>query len=236
MEGTYFEPLYNKTSRAQDVYESIKKGILSGYWKPGHRINDLELSKDLGVSRVSVREALSKLVENQIVERVQWKGYFVKDLTVEECNSALDIRFVLEMLAIEKVIEKFDDEIGNRLQESIDIAEKDLVEERREEFMYTDFLFHEVLYEASGNTHIKHLIHNTMFLIDILRHMDKGGEFDRIGRLSIEQHRQMLNSMREDDHALTLELMRTHIEEHRKRVHRALQTSNPDKVTKQTGV
>ena len=63
--------VFSKESRAEHVATIIRNGISSGFWRPGDTINDQALASDLGVSRTSVREALSRLVESRVVERVQ---------------------------------------------------------------------------------------------------------------------------------------------------------------------
>ncbi|MCP4756771.1 MAG: GntR family transcriptional regulator [Proteobacteria bacterium] len=88
------------------MYSYVKESILHGRWEPGDCIDDLQLSKELGVSRISVREALSKLAENRILHRQHWKGFHVRELSWDEIESIIDVRMSLEHLALEKCLER----------------------------------------------------------------------------------------------------------------------------------
>ncbi len=211
--------LFEKTSRAENVYESIKSAIISGYWKPGHRINDKELAEKLGVSRVSVREALSKLVENRIIERVQWKGYFVRNFTWQELESIIDVRIVLEELAMRKVMKKFTPRLAKKLDNAIRESEKDLQSGDFKSFMKTDFAFHDIIYQASGNTWVPHIINNSKILIDVLRYMDKAEKYTEEGRISITEHKSILEKMNEGKEEEAVKLLKEQIERHKKRVY-----------------
>lgn len=68
------EPLY------KSIKDEITEKILGGEFAPGDRIMpENEMTEHYGVSRVTVRNALDKLVEAGLVERMRGKGTFVKD-------------------------------------------------------------------------------------------------------------------------------------------------------------
>lgn len=71
-----------KDGRTSDkVLEKIQEKIFSGEWKPGQKImSETKLSEELGVSRVSVREAIEKLATLNIVSKKQGGGTFVNEL------------------------------------------------------------------------------------------------------------------------------------------------------------
>src|SRR4030042_321796 len=131
-------PSLSRVTNASSVCEIVKEGIAAGFWLPGDRINDRELSEKLGVSRISVREALAILVESQLVERVQWKGYFLRKLTLREVKSIIEIRIALEQLAIKSVMRKKDGILYARLGESIDAAEAAIPSGNHVQYRATD--------------------------------------------------------------------------------------------------
>ncbi len=214
----FLTPLFERTSRAENVYEAIKEGIISGYWKAGDRINDQELADKYQVSRLSVREALSKLVESRILEKVHWKGYYVRKITWEELESIFEIREALEQLALKNFIEKATDEEIKKLVEAVDQSERDLKEGNYEKFMKSDFLFHEILYKDSGNPWIPYILSVAKILIDILRKIEKAEGWEEVGKASVEEHREIIEKIKSKDKNAALRLLKKHLQHHKERV------------------
>lgn len=72
----------NKTKGAAPLYMQIHdlfvERISVGDWAPGDLIpSELQLSRELGVSQGTVRQAISELVENNVLMRKQGRGTFV---------------------------------------------------------------------------------------------------------------------------------------------------------------
>ena len=60
--------------------------IVAGVWKPGAAIpNEIELSRELGISVGTVRKALDEMEGEQLISRRQGRGTFVIDQTSDEC-------------------------------------------------------------------------------------------------------------------------------------------------------
>ncbi len=81
------------------VREEIQRRILSGESKPGERLSQQSLAKELGVAQGAVRESLLELQWLGLVESVDHLGVFVGDLDVTRICEAYRIREVLEGLA-----------------------------------------------------------------------------------------------------------------------------------------
>ncbi len=90
-----------KASRVarHEVREEIQRRILSGESKPGERLGQQNLAKQLGVTQGAVRESLLELQWLGLVESVDHLGVFVGDLDVSRICEAYQIREVLEGLA-----------------------------------------------------------------------------------------------------------------------------------------
>ena len=75
-----FEYLKKQDIKEQ-VFQQLLSKIQSGEWKPGEKLpSENELTKAMGVSRITVREAIQKLVAINLVETYQGKGSFVKNV------------------------------------------------------------------------------------------------------------------------------------------------------------
>ncbi len=208
-------------SRSENISILITKALFEGHWLPGDRINDEELSKELRVSRISVREALSFLVERRIVEKVHWKGYFVRKLSIEEIESIVEVRIALEELAVRKLMSKRVPEIFERMKEAIDASEKLIETDRYLEYMDTDFRFHELIYEASGNVWIKNIIGDIRVHINILRNLSMEKHFVDAARISIDDHRKLLEQFIKGNKTKAIQLLRGHFETHVNNIRRS---------------
>ena len=209
---------FSRESRGENIAAIIRDGIVKGLWKPGDPISDLELSKQLGVSRTSVREALSRLVENRIVERIHWKGYYVKELSWEEVESLVEIRKALENIAFSRVMSNMPPRLLDRLEACIEAQQQCVDSGDRDGFMIVDPQFHELVYEASGNHWIPYVLNNSLTLLNILRSVDKRNDFAEAAQWSVDQHWGILAAMRSGDAVETLRLLNEHIELHKERL------------------
>ncbi len=83
MGDSYPVPLYYK------IYRDLRKKILDGYFKGGKIPTEKELCKEYDVSRMTIRNALEKLMMEGLIERKKGKGTFVKKKGSEEKLSKL---------------------------------------------------------------------------------------------------------------------------------------------------
>jgi len=81
------------------VREEIQRRILSGERKPGDRLSQQSLAKELGVAQGTVRESLLELEWLGLVESVERLGVFVEKLDVARICDAYQVREVLEGMA-----------------------------------------------------------------------------------------------------------------------------------------
>ncbi len=74
----------------------LRERILHGELPPGARLGEVELAERLGVSRTPVREALSRLAAEGLVELVPNRGARVSSWTVEQLEEVFELRATLE--------------------------------------------------------------------------------------------------------------------------------------------
>lgn len=82
------------------VVELLRKAMLSGTLSPGERLNESRLARDLGVSRIPIREALQQLQQQGLVVDIPRRGKFVIDLSEEEIQKINSLRLILEAEAL----------------------------------------------------------------------------------------------------------------------------------------
>jgi DNA-binding GntR family transcriptional regulator len=82
-----------------EVYEHLKREILSGRLEWGERVAEVEIALHLGVSRTPVREAVQRLAQDGLLELVPNRGARVRTVTMQEVEDAYAVREVLDGLA-----------------------------------------------------------------------------------------------------------------------------------------
>ncbi|MEL7024652.1 MAG: GntR family transcriptional regulator [Pseudomonadota bacterium] len=84
-----------------EVAKHLRDKIDSGDLPPGSRVNEVHLSKAMGVSRTPLREALSRLASEGAVRSEPRRGFFVRPLTLEEFEALCPALAVLAVEALQ---------------------------------------------------------------------------------------------------------------------------------------
>jgi DNA-binding GntR family transcriptional regulator len=94
-------PNTNANNLSQEIFEELSLRINSWNYAPSHRLTEQGLSKEFGVSRSPVREALGKLVDRGLVKKIPKIGYSVKQPNMTEVLELYDLRLALELYIVE---------------------------------------------------------------------------------------------------------------------------------------
>src|ERR1700729_3291358 len=78
----------------------LRHDILAGKYRPGDRLNESQIARELNISRIPVREALSQLHEQGLVMNKERRGMFVTHLGEDEVQQINSLRIVLETEAL----------------------------------------------------------------------------------------------------------------------------------------
>lgn len=85
---------------SDQVYHILKNAIVAGEFQWGEQLKEVQLSKQLNVSRSPVREALKRLNLDGLVINVPHKGVYVKQVTRSEIQDVMDLRYLFESRGI----------------------------------------------------------------------------------------------------------------------------------------
>lgn len=211
-----------KDGRTSDkVLEKIEEKIFSGEWKSGQKImSETQLSKELDVSRVSVREALEKLVTLNIISKKQGGGTFVNDLSplvylnslipmlVLDMDSYLDIlefRLVTEPESARLCTERCSDNLISELE----ICYKNMVlyKDDIDRFTEEDLKFHNKISEGTNNSLI---IKVNELLKNVLRYHQKLLYTNLGPSGGVSEHKLILDAIKNRDSELAAIYVRRH--------------------------
>ncbi len=203
----------NQNNLSEQAYGKIKLLILDDVLKPGEKIIQEKMAERLGISKIPLIQALSVLQNERLIEYHPRKGFFVRKISKQEYYDLIDVRRILECLAVQKIIGNLNEGVKKTLRKFLSDFEK--YNEKKDYIKYYDVdkKFHYFLFEASANSYLKHI--NNSFNI-LLLCFTKG--FRTKIELSMDYHRKIINAILKKEMAEALKLMKVHIE-HKKESH-----------------
>ena len=108
MKKKIISKVINKNFLAKEVYKVLKTNIIEDVLKPGDKINIVNISEELGVSRTPMASALNDLKNDGFVIVKPQHGTFVRKLNREEMDLIYRFRAALEPIVAEIAISKAD--------------------------------------------------------------------------------------------------------------------------------
>jgi DNA-binding GntR family transcriptional regulator len=170
MGSNHIEPDANAEGRrlprvvlSDRVKEYIVEAVLSGEFKPGDRIVESSMARDLGVSQAPVREAIRDLVLLGFLESEPYKGTSVRSFTYEELWETYTVRAALESLAARLAATHLTNDDADRLQGILDEMMEAARRQDRDRLVQLDNRFHETILKISRNKTLHQLWKSLQF-------------------------------------------------------------------------
>lgn len=191
------------------IFETLRKAIITGEIKPGERLMEVAIAEQMGVSRTPVREAIRRLEAEGLVTMVPRKGTHVSELSSKDIIDVLEVRGALDKLATGLAAKRIKPQQLRALEsihkQYIAFVEKENIEGA----VRKDIEFHDAIYAASGNSRLIGVLstlkeHIYRFRVIYLRDMDIAEHVE-------QEHRQILDALKEGNEQLAAELAEKHI-------------------------
>ena len=200
---------YHDRSLRGRVFQKLREDILSGVYKEHEELREITIGEELGVSRTPVREALRQLELEGLVTIIPNKGAYVTGITPYDIYK---IRSMLEGVCARWATEHITEKQIEELEEVLLLSEFHLQkkgEEKAEQVTELDGKFHKVLYEASDSRILEHVLSDFHKYVQMARALSVG-EKNRAQK-SVQEHREILEAIRNRDEDLAEELANRHI-------------------------
>ena len=144
----------------EQAYHALRKMIMSHRFSAGKWINVERLAKELGVSRTPVWQALKDLEKQGLVVYVPQRGMRMARMTPNMAMDLYEVRGVLEGLAAKLAAEKMDDDTLLRMETVLRKQASIVGSEDLLAYSSSDFDFHSLIYESTGNWLLKETLDN----------------------------------------------------------------------------
>jgi DNA-binding GntR family transcriptional regulator len=171
------------------VVRMLRADILAGKYKPGDRLNESQIARELNISRIPVREALSQLQEQGLVVNRERRGMFVMDLGAEEVLQISSLRIILETEAIKLARSRMTPEIRAELEKLM--AQMEAWNGTLLDAAALDLEFHRVIWRATGNPYLERALNTLM--VPLFAHKTLEHVSQEIRRWRLNHHRALLD-------------------------------------------
>lgn len=207
---TIVDEMQPRSMAARDwVFNVIRSAIIRGVLPEGMPLRQDEMSHELNVSHIPVREAFRQLEAQGLVKISPNKGAMVTKLSLKDMKDIMDTRIALELAAIKRSVAS-----GEMTQEIIDAAAEICNEFKTEKDIYKledlNLRFHFKLYEPAQNTIMSQLIDQLHANID--RYVRPCYSQAHMHDNTYEEHMQLLAACKARDVDLAYAILRTHLE------------------------
>jgi len=203
---TGLEP--KKRNLYEQVYLSIKDGIVNGDFLPGQKLAEAKIADQLQTSRTPVREALRRLEREGLVKFIPSQGAEVTPLSKGTMTSLFECRAALEGLAARKAVTHISKMEISSLEESLLLASHFLEMGELKKVIEKNTFFHDVIIQSSKNPPLQQMMEQIRTQILRYRRINS-----RIGfrPYYLVEHKQIYQAIVDSDADKAEELMKKHV-------------------------
>ena len=201
----------NKARISDQVYEYLRREILTGRIAPGQRLNLEELVGRLKISKMPVKEAVGRLAVDGLLDVQAQRGTFVSQVDPRELQETFAVRCALEVLAGELAVGRIQKGELARLNKLIAEMEQSTGQPDVGRHLELNFQFHSLLVELSENRKLIELYHRLRTPIQIAGIHYRSATW--VNRVAQEQkeHRAIVRALQQKDAEAVARAIREHL-------------------------
>ncbi|HEY1059279.1 MAG TPA: GntR family transcriptional regulator [Limnobacter sp.] len=137
---------------SDELRERIEQDIATGVLGPGTHLDEAELAERFEVSRTPIREAISMLAGEGLVEIRPRRGAVVVQITPQRLFEMFEVMAELEAMCARLAARRINDKELAQLQEAHDACRKAAASTDTDAYFYANENFHRLIYTCSRNT------------------------------------------------------------------------------------
>lgn len=186
-------------SLKERAYNIIKSKILNGEFELGSRIREDILAEEISMSRTPVREAINQLTAEGLLKNIPRRGIFSIELTEKEINDMLELRTVLEYLAVDHFIDKMEEIYIQILENNITEFKEAL---KKEDFIRCNELdsrFHQEIANVTGNSKLIKFLSEIEDFMRIARNVEKKVMPKDKNEITLKEHMKIFDALKKRD-------------------------------------
>ncbi len=206
-----------KISNVDRLIEKTREMAINFELKPGSRVNESALSKELGASRTPLREALNRLVAEGFLTFQTGKGFFCRPLDPKRIMDLYESRVAIEVEAIRLACKRATDAELEVFGKYLDATEPEYLSKMDvSDAVHVDEGFHLYITRLSHNDELLRMLENLNGRIRFVRSVNLKSIHDtdrsHHAQTRLSAHRRIFDALLTRDADLAGDTMRSHIE------------------------
>lgn len=213
------------STQADKVYLHLLDSIVTGRIEPGSRLREIDLSRDLGIGRGPLREAIQRLESRKLVSKIPHVGAQVVAFDLREFVEIYQIRENLESLACELAAQHMSEADFTQLKSLLERHEEHLQQNAGNTYIDqdVDLDFHFQIIQCSRNAWLIRLLCDELYH-RVRMYRVQTSQFRERPEQALSEHQQIFYALRKRDGELAALLMRRHISAARRSLEEKLRT------------
>lgn len=208
------------------VTNSLREAILQNYFEPGEKLDQDSIAEEFQVSRTPVREAIRRLEAEGFVQIVPHRGAFISQVSPQDIHDVYEIRRLLESEIVRQVTPIIPQAILEELERSLEVSKIADEKGQRQKHTESDAFYHETIVNLAENQLLKEVLDSLTNRISLVRHFAQLQPGYHLTK-SLEEHRAILQAMRDRDAGRAAELMAHHLDQSARRITEIVEKHQP---------
>jgi DNA-binding GntR family transcriptional regulator len=198
------------SSLSEDLAARIRDDILSGKLPDGSKLTEQTVCDKYKVSRTPVREALSKLEVEGLIENIPNRGAFIRGLSQQDISDIMTMRKIYEIQAVRWAVERITDDELDELEENFEFMEFYTMKNDIDKMLNINRSFHQMIYRASHNRMLAQLLYSYQ---NYIRHDASSlSRTEDYLQTVLSEHRQIFLAIRSRDQEAAVAAMESHMD------------------------
>ena len=202
---------------SQKVYDFLREKIINREYKPGEPILELSVSKELGVSRTPIREALKLLQQENLITVYPKRGAFITTISLDKLLEIFQIRQIVEREVAFLVSPYIDENKLSQIEQKL-LSVKEAFDETKDadirKAIKAGEELHDLMFSTLGNKTLIDIF--AQLKVEILRGCDFLSRDGNSVLYHLEQHLEIIRALKERDREKAKTLVNDHLKEARK--------------------
>ena len=197
-------------SLTDEIAAIVRDRILKGEYEIGEKIKENQIATELRVSRTPIREAF-KLLENEgLIDYIPNRGCFAKGFTKQDVDDIYAVRAALEILAVERAVERITDAEVAALEEEWELMEFYVRKKDSQKVLELNTAFHDIIYASTRSRFMAQVLRSYKGYIDKTR---KSVFYDEAYLEAIlNEHGEILDAIKRKDKEKAISAVSRHLE------------------------
>ena len=200
---------------SENLVQYLRVGIITGELQPGQKLNEMALASSLEVSSAPLREAFRILENENLIESVSRKGRCVSKVSIQDCHELYETRMMMESFAVDLLQSRSIRDLS-QADSSLALTQNLQMPSAPDpngkfEYVKAVFDFHFKLVESAGNSQLNRLYNSIFSKLARYQYMYMYAYDPEIVSNYTEEHKQILDLIRNGNYSRVKELLGTHI-------------------------